>query len=481
MGQTDWIANIAQKGLPGELLLAFAILILGIFSLVLLANPHNKLNIWCFISGVTFSIGAWKEYLYYTLSPTLVMEGIWSILFAETLYSVLSAAFYYLSLPPVLIFAFYFHHWDSRMGEWFRRLCLLSYLPAVIFAIVFPCTQTLHFQHLPVFCLSVAGYNWGMGILATAIILHALWEERLSTHFHQRRLAAVTILIPLWVWLVSAFPYHALGIPNLSKIWQFNLFIVVFILFYCFYHAFREGIWGLRFRREVYDWSSGSKVLQRNAHYVGHALKNDLSKIEWCTQLLDQQGIQGRELEIISRSVAHLKQFISRTQLYSQQITLIPKSCNIRSVFEDVIAAAVFPENSGIRVKIHACDEEPLVCDQAHLEEVLRNLISNAADAMQEGGEITLSYRSQPARGKAVISVSDKGHGISPEQQHLLFEPYFTTKKDHQNMGLGLYYCWNVMAAHNGSIRVESKPGCGSTFSLCFPVRRKNKRKEEMT
>ena len=153
MGQTDWIANIAQKGLPGELLLAFAILILGIFSLVLLANPHNKLNIWCFISGVTFSIGAWKEYLYYTLSPTLVMEGIWSILFAETLYSVLSAAFYYLSLPPVLIFAFYFHHWDSRMGEWFRRLCLLAYLPAVIFAIVFPCTQTLHFQHLPVFCL----------------------------------------------------------------------------------------------------------------------------------------------------------------------------------------------------------------------------------------------------------------------------------------------------------------------------------------
>ena len=53
----------------------------------------------------------------------------------------------------------------------------------------------------------------------------------------------------------------------------------------------------------------------------------------------------------------------------------------------------MFPENSGIRVKIHACDEEPLACDQAHLEEVLRNLISNAADAMPEGGEITLSYQ----------------------------------------------------------------------------------------
>src|SRR5699024_72127 len=146
-----------------------------------------------------------------------------------------------------------------------------------------------------------------------------------------------------------------------------------------------------------------------------------------------------------------------------------------------VIAAAVFPENSGIGVKIHACDDEPLACDHAHLEEVLHNLISNAADAMPDGGEITLSYRCQPARGKAVISVSDKGHGISPEQLQLLFETYFTTKKDHQNMGLGLYYCWNVMAAHNGSIRVESRPGCGSTFSLCFPVRRRHRRNGETT
>ena len=100
---------------------------------------------------------------------------------------------------------------------------------------------------------------------------------------------------------------------------------------------------------------------------------------------------------------------------------------------------------------------------------------------MPEGGEIALAYRCQPARGKAVISVADQGHGIVPEQLQLLFEPYFTTKKDHQNMGLGLYYCWNVMAAHNGSIRVESKPGCGSTFSLCFPVRRNHRRNEGTT
>lgn len=474
MDRVEWVSALVQEGLPGELLLAFSVLILGIFSLILLANPHNRLNIWCFIGGVCFSIGALKEYLYYTLSPLLVLRGIWSVSFAQTLYSLLSAAFYYLSLPPILIFAYYFHRWDRRIPRTFRRLCLLTYLPGILLAFLFPCTQTVLFQQDPVFCLAVAGYNWCMGIIATAIILHELWEERMSTRYQQRRLAAVTLLIPLWVWLVSAFPYHALGIPNLSKIWQFNLLVVFFILLYYFYHAFREGIWGLRFRREAYDWSGGGKVLQRNAQYVGHALKNDLSKIEWCTRLLREQGVEGRELEIISRSVAHLKQFVSRTQLYAQEITVLPRLCDIGEVFESVAADMAFPPGRGIAIRILSCDSAPLSCDRTHLEEVLRNLIANAADAMPDGGEIALSYHNQRAKGKAVIAVADNGSGVPPEQIGKLFEPYYTTKNGALNMGLGLYYCWNVMAAHGGSIRVDSKPGCGSTFFLRFPVRRKS-------
>ena len=470
--QAKWTADAVQNGLPGEIILAFTILIWGIFSLILLGNPRNKLNIWCFASGMTFSIGALKEYLFYTLSPILVANGIWTISFAETLYSVLSAVFYYFSMPPVLIFSFIFHHWDRWRKRGFRMLCLSAYVPAVILAIVFPCTRTLHYQHVQVFCLTVAGYNWCMGLAGTAIMLHALWEERLSTYYQQRRLAAVSVLVPLWFWLVSAFPYHALGIPNLSKIWQFNLLVVLFILFYCLYHAFRDGIWGVRFHKEVYDWSSGGKALQRNAYYVGHALKNDLTKIEWCTELLSKRGMKDRELDIIRSSVAHLEDFISRTRLYSQQITLTEAPCNIEELFQKVIAGLPQMEERHISVLVRACDSEPLLCDRAHLEEVLYNLVTNAADAMPDGGEVELSYRNQASKGKAVISVTDHGCGIQEDRIRLLFEPYFTTKRNHQNMGLGLYYCWNVMTAHKGSIRVDSKVDCGSTFFLWFPVRR---------
>ena len=56
-----------------------------------------------------------------------------------------------------------------------------------------------------------------------------------------------------------------------------------------------------------------------------------------------------------------------------------------------------------------------------------------------------------------------------------IFEPYYTTKAGGNNLGLGLYYCWNVMSAHGGSIRVTSEPGQGSTFLLLFPVKKRRR------
>lgn len=109
MDQFNVIHEAAQQGLPGEMLLVFTMVLWCIFTLILLADLHNKLNNWCFISGILFSVGALKEYLFYTLGPQLIQASIWTDDFSEGLYSVLSAVFYYLSMPSVLVFAFFFH------------------------------------------------------------------------------------------------------------------------------------------------------------------------------------------------------------------------------------------------------------------------------------------------------------------------------------------------------------------------------------
>lgn len=465
------LLGIASRGIPGEHLLLFTLLIWAVFTLILISNPRNRLNLWCFISGMTFSVGALKEYLYYTLGPVLIRKGIWSAVFSRDLYSLLSAVFYYLSMPAVLFFCLYFHQVDRRFPRWFRRLRVLIYLPALVFGVIFPWVETARFQKLPEFCLAVAAYNWLYGIVGTVILLHALREERLSNRYRQRCLAAGSILVPLWFWLLSAFPYHALGIPNLSKMWQFNLVVVLCVLLYFLYHAFRDGIWGLRLRRETYDWSDGSRVLQENARYVSHALKNDLSKIEWCAGLLEEKGAPAREVEILRQSAAHLKEFLDRTQLYSNGITLDLEPCDVGGMLETLREEFTSGARKEIAVEIGPCSSEALVCDRTHVAETLRNLMANAADAM-EAGSIRLSYESCPAKGRARITVADSGCGVEQEAVRHLFEPYYTTKHNGRNMGLGLYYCWNVMNAHGGSIQVESKPGQGSRFMLHFPQRR---------
>lgn len=469
----DFLSRVSAywASLPGMHLLVFTLVIWAAFSLVLLADARNQLNQWCFTGGMMFSVGALKEYLYYGLGPSLIASGIWTQAGASLMYSVLSAAFYLLAIPCVMMFAFYFAQLNQT--RFFPLLRVVVWLPAVCLSVRFPPDRVASLQRDPVFCLSIAGYNVLFGLIATLILLRALWMERHGGHNRQRRLVAVSVLLPLWVWLVAAFPYHALGIPHLDKIWQIELPVVLFTLCFLLYHAFREGIWGMRLRRETYDWSGSGEVLQRNTQYVAHALKNDLNKIDWCAALLDERLPENRELQIIRGSVDHLRALLQRTRMHTGRVILSPGDCDVRALFEQIIRET--PHTDALRIEIDRCDDAPLYCDPSHVREALTNLVGNAVEAMRGSGRITLSY--VRTAHKAAVSVCDDGPGMTPAAQKRIFEPYYTTKTSGEKFGLGLYYCQNVMNVHEGSIRVSSAPGKGCTFTLIFPLAAQGRRR----
>jgi PAS domain S-box-containing protein len=121
-----------------------------------------------------------------------------------------------------------------------------------------------------------------------------------------------------------------------------------------------------------------------------------------------------------------------------------------------------------------------------HLEKTVMNLLSNAAEAaMPHGGEVTIRtenrYLDKPIRGYdeiremdyVVLTVSDKGKGMSPEHLTRIFEPFYTRKvMGRSGTGLGLTVVWGTVKDHNGYIDVVSDEGKGSTFTLFFPVTR---------
>jgi two-component system, NtrC family, sensor kinase len=110
----------------------------------------------------------------------------------------------------------------------------------------------------------------------------------------------------------------------------------------------------------------------------------------------------------------------------------------------------------------------PVKCLPQQLNQVFLNMLVNAAHAIETQGEITVSTRS--AGDQVLVSFRDTGCGIPEEIRSRIFEPFFTTKEVGKGTGLGLSISYDIIKKHNGSIEVESAPGCGTTFTIRLPV-----------
>jgi PAS domain S-box-containing protein len=116
-----------------------------------------------------------------------------------------------------------------------------------------------------------------------------------------------------------------------------------------------------------------------------------------------------------------------------------------------------------------APDLPPLWGDGNTLQQVVLNLLTNARDAVDGGGEITVETSRAPGAPDAVrLLVRDTGPGIPPEALPRIFDPFFTTKAE--GTGLGLSISYGIVRDHHGTVDVESRPGEGTTFILTFPV-----------
>ncbi len=125
---------------------------------------------------------------------------------------------------------------------------------------------------------------------------------------------------------------------------------------------------------------------------------------------------------------------------------------------------------NNIEIKKEFPKDFPSICaDKKQIEEILFNIIRNAAQAMDAGraGKIILSGSSQ--NGSALIRISDNGSGIPQDKIGQIFNPFYTTKAPGKGTGLGLFIVKQVVERNKGTISVESEEGAGTTFTLTFP------------
>ncbi|MGQ9682998.1 MAG: HAMP domain-containing sensor histidine kinase [Anaerolineae bacterium] len=215
---------------------------------------------------------------------------------------------------------------------------------------------------------------------------------------------------------------------------------------------------------------------------VSHDLRNPLAAIQGQAQLLqrrlERSGHIGQEragVEAILASTASLNGLIQdladSVRSEAGQLQLDRTSLDLRAYVPDLLrrqAAALDTQRLTV-----AIDHElpPVWADPNRLERILANLLSNALKYSGPGTPVTLAAR--PQGQEVLITVSDQGPGIAPEDLPHLFERYYRGRGEaaqRQGIGLGLYITKALVEAHGGRITVESEAGQGSTFAFTLPV-----------
>ena len=122
-----------------------------------------------------------------------------------------------------------------------------------------------------------------------------------------------------------------------------------------------------------------------------------------------------------------------------------------------------------IEIKTELADIPPVNGNESELAEVFVNLVLNAADALTEGGAISLATEVEPGGQWLKVIVADNGRGMDEEERKRIFEPFFTTKGA-AGTGLGLSVAYGIVNRHGGDIIVASREGGGTRFTVRLPV-----------
>ncbi|MBN1900250.1 PAS domain S-box protein [Candidatus Sumerlaeota bacterium] len=211
-------------------------------------------------------------------------------------------------------------------------------------------------------------------------------------------------------------------------------------------------------------------LLGQLAGSVGHELRNPLSVINNALYYLksimnnpDEKIIE--YLNLIESEVESAGKIVSDLMDFSRTKPVEKQKISVLEIVRTVLDRIPPPEN--IQVSVNAPPNLPPLClDPGQISQVIANLLTNAYQAMPDGGnaDVLASLNQE----ELSLTIKDTGCGISDDNMKKIFEPLFTTKRG--GIGLGLSITKNLVEANGGKIEIQSKEGQGSAFTLVFPV-----------
>mgnify|MGYP005847017305 FL=1 len=247
---------------------------------------------------------------------------------------------------------------------------------------------------------------------------------------------------------------------------------------------------------------------------VAHQVNNPLGAISGRAQMLlrlsgpPEEDFLREQLAKIQADCARIAETVNDLLGFARKTETVKQYTSVNLVLDETVEM-ICHGRAAQQIRIerrYAPNLPPIMASANHLRQLFANLMTNAFDAMPEGGTLTIATLLRPSRpnplppgeGRAAlsspspsplpqgrgipaaeeqrqeatieVSFADTGVGIPPEDMPRIFEPFFTTKAEGQGTGLGLAVARRIVDLHNGRLDVQSTPGLGTTFTILFPI-----------
>jgi PAS domain S-box-containing protein len=238
------------------------------------------------------------------------------------------------------------------------------------------------------------------------------------------------------------------------------------------YLAIRNDITERKKQEEVLHRQDKLAAVGQLAAGVAHEIRNPLTSMKGYAEFLqlDETDPERQEfLNIILDEIERVNTIVEDFMVLAKPKAVELEEKNVVPLIKNVVSLLEF-EARKKNVRLHFnCNQEiiQIECDENRLKQVFLNFIKNGIEAMPNGGD--LHVKTMIHDNNVQISIQDSGVGIPKEKLKKLGEPFFTTKKN--GNGLGLMVSFKIIESHNGKVFVESEPNKGTTFNILLPAK----------
>lgn len=315
--------------------------------------------------------------------------------------------------------------------------------------------------------------------------------ERRSVHGYDAFFAATAIEKTKWVLVIKESPEELLSPLQEGKYWALLLTALGLVIIATGAALFTNNHVNRIKKTDLENATNSDMLLQANkmialskmaagiAHEVNNPLAAIAEKAGWMKDLLAEEDIAASKnftefnesVDKIERHVDRARKIIHNLLGFARRMEPAKEKINVNNLLEETIG---FLENESkyvnISIKKQYANTVPVITsDLSQIQQVVLNLLNNAIDAIGHDGTITVASRYLDKTDEVEIEVTDTGKGIPENELGKIFDPFFTTKEVGKGTGLGLSISYSIIEKLGGKLRVQSKVGKGTVFTILLP------------